>query len=527
MNARSQSIEDILPVTALQEGMIFHHVYDDSAPDSYVAQVAFDLDGALDEAGLHAAAGELLRRHPNLRSSFRQRRTGQWVRILRRRVRVPWHERDLSGVPATERERALDAEVSADRLRRFDLGDAPLIRFTLLRLGEERFRFVLTAHHAVVDGWSMAVLLRELVVLYRNGADPSVLPAARSHRDHLAWLRTRDRAAAERAWGETLAELPGPCLLAPGADPATVLPERLDFALDEETGAALVDAARARGITLNTVLQCAWALVLGGLTGRDDVVFGMTVSGRPAELDGADHMVGLFINTVPLRIRLHPDEALSDLLVRVQQEQARLLDHHHLGLTEIQRAAGVDELFDAGMVFENFPRHTDDPDSATLRVRDVQSRNATHYPLTLISGTGERIGGRLVYRPDLFTTERVQQIADTLVGVLRTMAHALELPVGGVDVSLPGERWRVLEEWNDTAVDVRWASLVGLFEEQVVRVSGAVAVEFEGVWCRMGSWMRGRIVWRVCWCRWGWVWSRGWWWRCRGRWMRWWRCWGC
>ncbi|WP_146067095.1 non-ribosomal peptide synthetase, partial [Streptomyces sp. B188M101] len=479
MNARAQSIEDILPVTALQEGMIFHHVYDNSAPDSYVAQVAFDLDGALDEAALRAAAAELLRRHANLRSSFRQRRTGEWVRILRRRVRLPWHQHDLSQVPAAERQEALEAEVSADRLRRFDLGAAPLIRFTLLCLGQESFRFVLTAHHVVVDGWSMAVLLRELLVLYRNGADSGELPAVRPHRDHLAWLRTRDRAAAERAWGEALAELPGPCLLAPGASPATGLPERLDFALDEETGAALVNVARARGITLNTALQCAWALVLGGLTGRADIVFGMTVSGRPAELDGAEHMVGLFINTVPLRVRLRPEESLSGLLVRVQQEQARMLDHHHLGLTEIQRAAGVDELFDAGMVFENFPRHTDDADEAALRVRDVRSRNATHYPLTLISGTGERIGGRLVHRPDLFASDRVQKIAEILTRVLRTMAHAPERLVGGVDVSLPGERL-LLEEWNDTAADVPWASLPTLFEEQVARAPEAVAVEFEG-----------------------------------------------
>ncbi|MFH8565850.1 amino acid adenylation domain-containing protein, partial [Streptomyces sp. NPDC017988] len=479
VNARAQSIEDILPVTALQEGMIFHHVYDEGAPDSYVAQVAFDLDGALDEAALRAAAAELLRRHANLRSSFRQRRTGEWVRLLRRRVRLPWHRHDLSRLPAAERREALEAEVTADRLRRFDLGAAPLIRFTLLRLGQESFRFVLTAHHAVVDGWSMAVLLRELLVLYRNGAVSGELPAVRPHRDHLAWLRTRDRAAAERAWGEALAELPGPCLLAPGASPATVLPERLDFALDEETGTALVNVARARGITLNTALQCAWALVLGGLTGRDDVVFGMTVSGRPAELDGAEHMVGLFINTVPFRVRLRPEESLSGLLVRVQQEQARMLDHHHLGLMDIQRAAGVDELFDAGMVFENFPRHTDDGDGAALRVRDVRSRNATHYPLTLISGTGERIGGRLVHRPDLFGSDRVQKIAEVLTRVLRTIAHAPERLVGGVDVSLPGERL-LLTEWNDTAADVPWASLPALFEEQAARAPEAVAVEFEG-----------------------------------------------
>ncbi|WP_327341299.1 non-ribosomal peptide synthetase [Streptomyces europaeiscabiei] len=480
VNARAQSIEDILPVTALQEGMIFHHVYDDGAPDSYVVQVAFDLEGDLDEAALRAASAELLRRHANLRSSFRQRRTGEWVRILRRRVRLPWHEHDLSQVPAAERQEALEAEVSADRLRRFDLGTAPLVRFTLLRLGQESFRFVLTAHHAVVDGWSMAVLLRELLALYRNGADSGELPAVRPHRDHLAWLRSRDTAAAERAWSEALAKLPGPCLLAPGVPPATALPERLDFALDEETGAALVNVARSCGVTLNTALQCAWALVLGGLTGRDDVVFGMTVSGRPAELDGAEHMVGLFINTVPFRVRLRPDEPLSGLLARVQREQARMLDHHHLGLTEIQRAAGVDELFDAGMVFENFPRHTDEADGAAPRVRDVHSRNATHYPLTLISGTGERIGGRLVHRPDLFASDRVQKIAEALTRVLHTMAHAPERLVGRVDVSLAGERRLVLEEWNDTAVDVPWASLPALFEEQVVRAPEAVAVECEG-----------------------------------------------
>ncbi|MFD7507245.1 condensation domain-containing protein, partial [Streptomyces sp. NPDC059850] len=476
MNARSQSIEDILPVTPLQEGMIFHHVYDDSAPDVYVAQIVFHLDGELDRAALRTAARELLRRHSSLRSALRQRRSGEWVRIVRREVRLPWREADLSHLSDADLAEAVTAEATTDRATRFRLGDAPLVRFTLLDLGEDRYRFVLTAHHVVVDGWSMAVLLRELVVLYRNGGDPHALPPVRSHREHPAWLRSRDEEASRTAWQEALAGITEPCLLSPGADRTPVVPERLDFALDDEASGALTELARARGVSLNTVLQCAWALVLSHLTGRDDVLFGVTVSGRPPELEGIENMVGLFINTVPMRVRLKPDETLADLLVRVQREQVALMDHQYLGLKEIQRVAHVDELFDAAMVFENFPRHADDADAGALRVRDVESRNATHYPLTLVTGVGERVGGRLVHRPDLFDAARVEAISGTLQRVLRAIAFTPDLLLGRLDVLVEDERRRVLEEWNDTAVEVPGVSLPVLFEEQVAAVPGAWAV---------------------------------------------------
>ncbi|WP_075732005.1 amino acid adenylation domain-containing protein, partial [Streptomyces acidiscabies] len=476
VNARPQSIEDILPVTPLQEGMIFHHVYDESAPDVYVAQIVFHLDGDLDRDALRTAARELLHRHPGLRSGLRQRRSGEWVRIVRRTVRLPWRESDLGHLPADGLDQAVTAEATADRTRRFKLGDAPLVRFTLLDLGQDRYRFVLTAHHVIVDGWSMAVLLRELITLYRNGGDPRSLPPVRSQREHPEWLRNRDENASRAAWKEALAGLTEPCLLVPGADRTPVVPERLDFTLDDEAGTALTELARSRGVSMNTVLQCAWALVLAHLTGRQDIVFGVTVSGRPPELEGVENMVGLFINTVPMRVRLRPDESLADLLVRAQQEQVQLMDHHHLGLKEIQRAAGVDELFDAAMVFENFPRTRDDADAGALRVGDVESRNATHYPLTLISGVGEKVGGRLVHRPDLFDTARMDAVSATLLRVLKTIATTPDLLVGRLDVLAEGERRRVLEEWNDTAAEVPGVSLPVLFEEQVRAVPDAVAL---------------------------------------------------
>ncbi|MFB8144974.1 non-ribosomal peptide synthetase, partial [Streptomyces parvus] len=476
VNARSQSIEDILPVTPLQEGMIFHHVYDESAPDVYVAQIVFHLDGDLDRDALRAAAQELLRRHSGLRSGIRQRRSGEWVRIVRRKVRLPWRESDLGHLPAAELDEAVAAEAADDRTRRFRLSDAPLVRFSLLDLGRDRYRFVLTAHHVIVDGWSMAVLLRELITLYRNGGDANALPPVRSHREHPDWLRNRDEDASRAAWREALAGITEPCLLVPGADRTPVVPERLDFALDDAAGRALTELARSRGVSMNTVLQCAWALVLSHLTGRPDIVFGVTVSGRPPELEGVENMVGLFINTVPMRVRLRPDESLADLLVRAQREQVQLMDHQYLGLKDIQRAVGVDELFDAAMVFENFPRTADDADAGALRVGDVESRNATHYPLTLISGVGEKVGGRLVHRPDLFDAERIDAVSRTLLRVLRTMADTPDLLVGRLDVLAEGERRRVLEVWNDTAVEVPGVSLPVLFEERVREVPGAPAV---------------------------------------------------
>ncbi|MFD0394692.1 condensation domain-containing protein [Streptomyces nogalater] len=247
---------------------------------------------------------------------------------------MPWREQDLTGRADPEAEAARLA--GADRRARFDPARPPLLRFLLLRLGARHHRLVLTVHHIVWDGWSTSVLVRELFALYAGGRLAPVAPYGR----YAAWLAGRDRDAARQAWREALAGLPGPTLV--GTTGRTEVPHGLVVhELDEATTRALTARTAAHGLTLNTVVQGAWAVVLGELTGGHDVVFGSSVSGRPPELPGVEGMVGLFTNTVPVRVRLAPDEPFPAALHRLQREQAALQPHDHLGLAEIQRAAGL------------------------------------------------------------------------------------------------------------------------------------------------------------------------------------------
>ncbi|WP_156725143.1 non-ribosomal peptide synthetase [Streptomyces apocyni] len=387
--------EAALPVSPLQEGFFFHARFDAEAADLYVVQELLDLAGPVDADRLRGALQTLLDRHPLLRASFTQLPGGEVVQRLADDVTLPWREVQLAGDGSADdatADGALDEQLRADRAEGFDLARPPLLRATLIRDGQHH-RLLLTLHHIIADGWSVTVLLRELLAAYR-GAE---LPAPPAPYSYLAWLADRDRDAARDAWREALAGLEGPTrLIAPSGDAgqggaAPARPEHIDVRLPEGLTADLATYARTHGLTLSTVLHGVWGLLIGGLTGGSDVVFGTTVSGRTTEVDGLDSAVGLFINTVPARVRTRPDDSLTELLQRVQDEHAGLLDHQHLGLADIQRLTGGGELFDTLVVFENYPTEEPaDADADAPRITSVEVFDAVHYPLALIIHPGEQ-----------------------------------------------------------------------------------------------------------------------------------------
>ena len=239
-----------------------------------------------------------------------------------------------------------------------------------------------------MDGWLVdTVFVQELLTLYAHGGDAGALPRVTPYRDYLAWLAGQDRAAAVAAFGAALAGLEEPTLLAPPArGRAAVLPEQIILTLNERFTGALTQQVRSRGLTLNSCIQGAWAVLLGRLSGRRDVVFGVTVAGRPPELAGIERMVGLFINTLPLRVRLPAAQSFGSLLAEVQDSQSRLMAHQHLGLAEVQGLAGLGELFDTLVVFENYPvDHTKLANIArTTNVVPLAGHDVSHYPSALL-----------------------------------------------------------------------------------------------------------------------------------------------
>ncbi|MEU9482478.1 amino acid adenylation domain-containing protein [Streptomyces decoyicus] len=479
-------LEDILPLAPLQEGLLFHALYDEAALDVYTVQQAFDLAGALDVIALRAAARTLLRRHASLRAGFWHEDLDEPVQIVPREVALPWQEADLSAVDPDAREAEAERLAVEDRRRRFDPARPPLLRFTLVRFGPAHHRFLVTAHHLVLDGWSAQLMLAELFELYtRGGRDEGMPPAAR-YRDYLAWLAGQDRAAAEDVWRDLLKGVDEPTRVAP-ADPSRTAgpPGQVLRDLPDDLAAALDDLTRRAGLTLNAVFLGAWAIVLGQLTGRDDVVFGTTVSGRPPEVPGAERMIGLFANTLPVRVRLDPVEPLTGMLARLQEDQTRLMACQHVGLANIQRMLDAGELFDTTTVFDNLP--TEDAAAAGLahgsgglRVAASRSYGVTHYPLNFMVMPGNPLRLRLDHQADLLDRETAEAIMGRVVRVLRAAVADPGRRIGALEILAPAERDQVLVEWNGTVGEPPSVLVPEAFEAQAARTPDAVAVVADG-----------------------------------------------
>ncbi|MEO3845934.1 amino acid adenylation domain-containing protein [Streptomyces sp. B22F1] len=469
---------EVWPLSPLQEGLLFHAGYDGTGPDLYTVQFVLGLDGPLDAARLRASWETLLARHGALRASFHRRASGEAVQLIAREVRLPWREADLSGATGPDAAARLEKLAAEERAQRLNPATPPLLRLVLVRLGEERHRLVMTTHHILMDGWSMPVLLGELSAVYEAGGDASALKRTASYRDYLAWLGRQDKDAAREAWRAELAGVDEPTLVVP-ADPGrpAVLPKQTEARLGREATAALGAWARGRGLTVNTVVQGAWALVLARLARRSDVVFGATVAGRPPELPGVESMVGLFINTLPVRVRLDGGQRVVDLLADVQRRQSALMGHQHLGLQEIQKLGGAGATFDTLIVYENYPRPPEDTGGRdALSIDVLDSREATNYPLTLGVDVTDQLEVRLTYRPDLFGAGEAEGLARRLVRVLEGVVADPSVRVGDVEVLDARERTAVVSGWNATELAVPSGLVLDRFEARVRRAPEAVAV---------------------------------------------------
>ncbi|MFF4764683.1 amino acid adenylation domain-containing protein, partial [Streptomyces sp. NPDC001292] len=478
LEAGVPGLVDVWPLSPLQEGLLFHARYNEGSRDVYVGQRFLDLAGAVDAGLLRASWQVLLDRHASLRTGFRQPAGMQSpVQVVVEGVELPWREVDLSGL--SDAEAGAEAHRLAEEdLAPFDLAVPPLMRLLLVKRGADRYRMVLTMHHIVTDGWSLPILFGELSRIYAAGGDASALPPVPPYRDYLAWLARQDEEAASEAWRSVLAGAHEPTLVAPVERGAESVPSRhVTVRLDEPRTAALREMARATGLTLNTLVQGAWAVLVGVLSGRSDVVFGATVAGRPAEIPGVEQMLGLFINTVPVRVRLDPRRTVAELLTGLQAEQAELIAYQHVGLTGIQRIAGAGATFDTLVVYENYPH---DPDAGRqlggLPIVGGGGEEAAHYPLTLLASPSDELELRLDYRPDLFDEAAVRILAERVQRVLEQMAADPHLRVSRLDVLDEAEHARVVVDWNATARPVPPAALPELFEAQARRTPEAVAL---------------------------------------------------
>lgn len=419
-------IEDVLALSPLQSGLHALAALTDGV-DVYTMQFVIRLDRA-DPTRLRAAAQALLDRHPNLRVSIWDEDLPQPVQIVPDHADLPWREAVVSGAE-------LGALCSADAAEPFDLSHGPLLRATHVTVPGDGARLIFTAHHILLDGWSMAVFFRELLAVY----DGVVLAPPPLFRDHIAWLAAQDHEAGLRTFEHHLDGARPTTIAATPVSPGTV-PGAVTCKLDAAATARVLGWARGAGLTPAAVTATAWAVVLGRLTDRDDVVFGATVAGRPATLPGVESMVGLFINTVPQRVTLEPRATVAGACAAVQADAARMREVAHLPLVDITRRAGG-PLFDTLFVFENAPigdatAAVTTADGASFTPVAMQS--LAHYPLSVVAlidpaGGASQLTVVIEAVDGLDAVGDPRELGERLLQVLAAMpttATVAELPTG-------------------------------------------------------------------------------------------------
>ncbi|ONI88803.1 hypothetical protein ALI22I_17665 [Saccharothrix sp. ALI-22-I] len=481
-----RGVADIYPLTPMQSGMLFHSL---AEPDSdvYNAQLTFVLDGVTDIESLAEAWRRTVARFDVLRTAAVWEGVPRPLQVVREHVELPLTIVDHSAMTEDQRATALAGHLAADRITPDELSEAPLVRITLIRLSEDSVRVVQTVHHLVIDGWSIQQVFDEVFANYAElaGGAPAVLPARRPYRDHVAWLAAQDEDEAVRFWTEALHGLTEPTRLPydvmPGPGHRTNAARRHAAGLSTEDSARLAEYARVHRITLNTVVQGAWALLLSRHAGQSDVCFGATVSGRQADLPGVESMVGLLINTIPVRAVVDTRRDTAGWLADLQRAQVDTLRFEHSSLAMIRGCAEIEQenLFDSLVVFENYPVDTGSVARHGLRIGDFQAHEPTNYALNLIVYPGSELSFVLSYDPALFHSDTIEVLLAHLANLLRGIAAGTGGTLGDLPMLTRAEEDAVLGEWIDTAVDYPLACVHELVTAQAERTPESTALVHE------------------------------------------------
>ncbi len=484
----TRKIEDVYPLTPMQEGMLFHALYE---PETglYVEQVSCDLLGDLDPRALERAWRRAVERHPVLRTSFVWKRQQQPLQVVHPRVELPFLAVDWSALPAAVQRSRFEDLLAADRAQGFELARAPLMRLQLLRLGERRHRLLWTSHHLLLDGWSLPLLLNEVLAAYEAfaaGGEPR-LPPARPFGEYVAWLHRQDLAPAEAFWRRELRGFAAPLPLAgePAAEQEAAAGsghrEQVLTFTPRESAALQAFAQRAR-LTVNVLVQGCWALLLGRHGAGDDVVFGVAVSGRGVDFPGIQGMLGLFINTLPLRVQIRPAAPLLPWLRDLQARQLEMQRFETTPLAKIQRWSDVPQgtaLFDTLLAYESYPTAALPAGEQGLGLGEVIFRERTNYPLAVSVSPGDSLAVRITHDLRRFAPAAVGRLLRHFRTLLSGVAAAPpEAVLEDLHLLTAPERHQLRVEWNDTASAYPSLPIHEIFEAVVDRAPEAAAVAF-------------------------------------------------
>jgi amino acid adenylation domain-containing protein len=487
-------VVDIYPLSPMQQGMLFHTLADSGRTGVYMPQNVYRFEGDFNPSAFVRSCETVVERHPVLRSGFIWEGLAEPLQFVHERVSLEVKSEDWQHVPPDLQESQLQAYLRADCERGMNLGQPPLMRLAIIKTAPDVHQIVWTHHHAVLDGWSTQLFFNEVLAFYAtfsSGRDLH-LPSTRPYRDYIAWLQAQDLTVARSFWARYLEGARfGPVVTASTPQRSSAGYDRVRHELvrwSHADSTALQAFAQEHGLTINTVVQGAWALVLGQLTGQSDVIFGATVSGRPPAVRGIESMIGVFINTLPVRVRIEPDAIATVWLKQLQAEHVEARRYEFSPLVQIQewsgRPAGV-PLFDTIVVFENYPVESALDRAATgstaqTRIRKGHSRDTNNYPLLLAAGMGSELTLLVKYDATLVDDATARSVATSLTGVLRNLTSTPHVRLRELSFVAPANRPEPFPPREEVAQPRPAALVTAMFADRVAEAPARVAIVSEG-----------------------------------------------
>lgn len=478
------TIEDIYELTPLQQGILFHSLYNEGS-NTYLDQFCYNLSGKLDNELFKKAWDEIIRRHSIFRTSFQWKGIAKPVQIVSKQAELNWKYFDWQNLTPEEQEKEYEDFLKADRENIFNFEKAPLMRCTLMRLSEDSHKFVWTFQHILMDGWSYPIIQRDVFAVYEKLCEGKEinLPKPLPYKNFVLWLSGRDKVKAEKFWKNDLSGFTSPTILNSTdfliKDKShEVIEEEIIF--DKDITTELQNTARQNQLTLNTVIQGAWSSIVSTYSGESDIVFGGTVSGRNPELKGVETMAGLFINTLPVRVIVDKNRNFLEWLKELQLKQIERDEFSYTSLVDIQEWSELPrntQLFDNILVFENYPLDRSlENGVAGIKITGLRSYEKTNFALTVIVMPGEKLAVKFVYDKSVYSHQFIGQIKTNFETLIKNISGNADRRISDIPMITKEEEKIYLNEWNNTNAKYPEETINTLFEKQAEKTPENIAV---------------------------------------------------
>ncbi|WP_353931424.1 non-ribosomal peptide synthase/polyketide synthase [Okeanomitos corallinicola TIOX110] len=483
-----QNIEDIYPLSPMQEGMLFESLY---APEEgvYFEQITFTFNGDINVKAFEKAWQQVVNRHAIFRTAFMWESVNQPVQIVYKQVDINIDFQDWRELSQPEQKEQLEEFLVAESKKDFQLAQAPLIRLYLLQLAENKYQFIWCHHHILLDGWSLPIVFKDLFAFYQaiiDGVTLKLKPAVK-YRNYIAWLKQQKKDLAQEFWQQQLQGFSAPTPLVvdklfSSSKQDNGYLEKVVFLTDEKT-IALTEFVKKHKLTMNNLLQGIWSLLLSRYSQEHDIVFGSTVSGRPPSLPDVESMVGLFINTLPVRVKINENSDVLSLLKNLQQQQVESEQYSYCSLVEIQGWSDVPRgngLFDSLVVFENYPLDAAGEDDGNLKVENFRGIAHTNFPLVIAAGPGDRLWLRVSYDSSRFEDDTINRMLGHLQTLLVAIVKNPHIIIKELPLLTTAETQQLLIDCNQKNIDFSVNECIHqLFESQVNKTPDAITVVYE------------------------------------------------